>query len=60
MHILSSWYNISAAIPHDDVVANFRYKSKRPKGGKGKEVLEPEVVVNEYEYTSGMLLNIVN
>jgi hypothetical protein len=45
---LSSWCNFPAAIPHDDIVANLKYKSKRPKGGKGKEVLEPEVVVNEF------------
>jgi len=48
---LSSWCNFSPAIPHDDIIANFRDKSKRPKGGKDKEILEPEVevVVNDSE-----------
>jgi hypothetical protein len=46
---LSSWCNFPAAIPHDDNFANFKYESKKPKGGKGKEVSEPEVVVNEFE-----------
>ena len=49
--VLSSWCNFSPAIPRDDIIANFRDKSKRPKGGKDKEILEPEVevVVNDSE-----------
>jgi hypothetical protein len=49
--VLSLWCNFSPAIPHDDIIANFRNKSKRPKGGKDKEILEPEVevVVNDSE-----------
>ena len=43
--VLSSWCNFPQAIPHDDIIAIFRDKNKRPKGGQGKEVSNPEVVI---------------
>lgn len=36
--VLSSWCNFPIAIPRDEIISVFRDKSRRPKGGKGKEV----------------------
>jgi hypothetical protein len=47
--VLSSWCDFPPAIPRDDIVAIFRDKSKRPKGEKGKETAESEVLVNDSE-----------
>jgi hypothetical protein len=47
--VLSSWCHFPPAIPHNDIIANFRDKSKRPKGGKGKEIAGPEVVLSDSE-----------
>ena len=47
--VLSSWCNFPPLIPRGDIIANFRDKSKRPKGGKDKEVSEFEVAVNDSE-----------
>ena len=43
--VLGSWCNFPQAIPRDDIIAAFRDKNKRPKGGQGKEVSNPEVVI---------------
>ena len=42
--VLSSWCDFPPAIPRDEIIVTFKDKSKRPKGGKGKEVSEAEVV----------------
>ena len=47
--VLSSWCDFPPAIPRDDIVAIFIDKSKRPKGEKGKETVESEVLVNDSE-----------
>ena len=47
--VLSSWCDFPSAIPHDDIITNFRDKSKRPKGGKGKEIAEREAISSESE-----------
>lgn len=36
--VLSSWCDFPIAIPRDEIISVFRDKSRRPKGGKGKEV----------------------
>jgi hypothetical protein len=47
--VLSSWCDFQPAIPRDEIIATFRDKSKRPKGGKGKEVSEAEVVTSDVD-----------
>ncbi|KIM91753.1 hypothetical protein PILCRDRAFT_83832 [Piloderma croceum F 1598] len=47
--VLSSWCDFPPAIPHDEIIATFRDKNKRPKGEKDKEVSEFEVVTSDVD-----------
>jgi hypothetical protein len=47
--VLSSWCDFPQVIPRDDIITAFRDKSKRPKGGQGKEVSNHEVITSDVD-----------